>query len=71
MPKREGSRARYHSAMGVIRAYGATCEEMIEKIDAINKNLRILNKEGEDLILYFTDFDAVRRDFQLGVDDYT
>ena len=57
--------------MGVIRAYGATCEEMIEKIDAINKNLRILNKEGEDLILYFTDFDAVRRDFQLGVDDYT
>ena len=44
---------------------------MIEKIDAINKNLRILNKEGEDLILYFTDFDAVRRDFQLGVDDYT
>lgn len=70
MPKRIGAQARYHAAMGTIRVYGETCDDLIEKIKRINNTLQILNKDGEDLILHFDDYDAVKRDFELGFTQY-
>ncbi|MDO5100740.1 MAG: ATP-grasp domain-containing protein [Eubacteriales bacterium] len=70
MPKRIGAQARYHAAMGTIRIFGKTCDELIEKMKRINAALQILNKDGEDLILHFDDYDAVKRDFELGFTQY-
>lgn len=70
MPKREGSRAKYHAAMGVIRTYGENHKILIEKIKMINNKLSIKNKNGENLLLYFTDFESVSNDFEFGLREF-
>ncbi len=67
MPKREGSLVRYHTCMGTIRIYGETCDAMLACIKKINACLRILNSAGENMFVFFTDYDLVRAEFQEGL----
>lgn len=70
MPKREGNTVKYHACMGTIRIYGETCDAMIECLKKINASLKIYNENGENLFIHFTDYESVRKEFQMGLEEF-
>lgn len=70
LPHREGYDMRYHKNMGVIRFPAYTKEEMIKYLDVINNNLKVLDANGDNLIIYFTNYDEVIGQYEQGLIDY-
>ncbi|MCI8599042.1 MAG: ATP-grasp domain-containing protein [Lachnospiraceae bacterium] len=70
MPKREGNPVKYHACMGTIRIYGKTCDAMLDNLKKINNFLRIENKNGENMFIRFTDYEAVRKEFMAGLKQF-
>lgn len=67
MPRRVGNTARFHSCMGVIRIFGPTVEELAKTIEDINKLLVCKDKDGNNLIIYYTDTNRLINDFNEGI----
>ena len=66
IPRRGGNQINKRGMMGAIKLYG-TCDEIIETLKFINKTLIMENEYGEDILIRFTDYDAFRTDFNLGL----
>ena len=70
LPKRKGGAVKYHSNIGLIRVYGKSVEEMVNKFEYINSVFSIRDNTGENLFIRFTDFDSVIRDFHEGLAEF-
>lgn len=71
MPKRKGSSVRKNVNMGIIKIFGKDCDEMCETINFINKNLKILNDEKQNMFIYFNDFKKVKDEYEEGLKEFT
>lgn len=69
-PKRVGNSVRYHAALGIIRIHGHNCEELCETIEKINKILKIRDKAGNDMFIYYDDVDSIRQEFAQGMREF-
>lgn len=69
-PKRLGSSVRYHTAFGIIRLYAKDCDEMCKIISNINNVLKIRDKDGKDMFIYFDDFDTIRTEYAQGLREF-
>ncbi|MBD5228363.1 MAG: ATP-grasp domain-containing protein [Bacteroidales bacterium] len=69
-PKREGNQVRGKAAMGIIRIYGETIQDLVSKIRLINENLRITDKENKGMFIYFDDYGALIDDFEAGIKEF-
>lgn len=69
-PKRVGNSVRFHAAMGIIRIFGQDCEELCDTILKINSLLKIKNKEGKDMFIYYDDVDSIRKEYQQGLREF-
>lgn len=65
-PKREGSRVRYHATMGVIRLSASNIDDLCDKISLINDLIKITDKNGDDMFIYYTDFNSLKDEYLLG-----
>ena len=70
IPRRIGNIVRYHACMGVIRIYGDNCVDLCEKVAYINSRLKIKNENGENMFIYFNDFDAITCEYNNGLRDF-
>ena len=70
IPKRGGYHVSSHVCIGVIRIYGDNCNHLCESIANINKYLRIEDEFGENLIILFDDFNSVRSEYILGIEQF-
>lgn len=43
------------------------CDEMCRIIDSINHHIRILNEQGEDVIIKYTDFNYLKQVYNDGL----
>ena len=55
--------------MGVVGVFANGCEEFCEKIDKINKTISVLNENGEEMIIRYTNFDYLRNNYQRGLEE--
>ena len=53
--------------LGVVGINADTIEEFCEKIDQINRTISILDENGEDVIIRFTDFDYLKKRYYDGI----
>lgn len=58
-----------HRPVGVFGVYADNCEEFIEKIKAINKTVSIVDENGEDMIIRYTNFDYLRDNYKKGLEE--
>ena len=56
-----------HRPLGVVGINADNIDEFCEKIDRINKTISILDENGEDVIIRYTDFDYLRRVYASGL----
>lgn len=70
MPKREGGAVRYHATMGVVHIYGRNIEELCDTIQAVNENLSVTDKDGEEMFIYFDDFKTLKDEYYKGLKDF-
>lgn len=45
-----------------------TIDGMCHLIDFVNKNLKVINENGEDMIIKYTNFDYLKKVYQNGID---
>lgn len=69
IPKRGPYDVGLHTLMGEIRIKGQI-DEVIEKIKFINQTLKIEDDHGENMYIQFTDFDTLKKEFLIGLNEF-
>lgn len=69
-PKRVGSEIRTHANSGLIGIYGKDMDDLCMKLRTINTVLKILNSEGEDMIIRFTDETTILKEYHQGLNEF-
>lgn len=70
MPKREGGNVRYHATMGDIHISAKDIDEMCETVKIINSKLKILDADGNDMFIYFDDYETLKREYYSGMREF-
>lgn len=65
--KQVGDEIIKYRPVGVITFATGNCEQMCELIDMVNRTVRVLNEDGEDVVIKYTDFDYLRRMYEEGL----
>ena len=69
LPHREGYNMRFHKNMGVIRFPAFSRSELETYMHVINDNLRVLDRNGESLIIHYDNIDEVLAQYDEGLED--
>ncbi len=70
MPKRAGDEVRYNACMGLIGIYGEDIQQMSDTLKKINAELKIENKDGENMIIYFDGYDSIEKEYNEGLKQF-
>ncbi len=63
-----GDSIRPYGPLGCILFTTENVEDMIEMIRKINDTVRITNTDGDDVLIYYTDFDYLRQMYREGLE---
>ena len=63
-----GDAIRPYGPLGCILFTCDDCEETLRMIRTVNNTVRITNSEGENVLIYYTDFDYLRRVYREGLE---
>ena len=55
-----GDKIKKHYPLGNIMFDAKDCEQVCEIIEQINRTLKIIDESGEDMIIYFTDYQSLK-----------
>lgn len=69
-PKREGNSVRKLAAMGIIRIYGSTVYDLVDKIKLINCHLKITDTEGRGMFIYYDNYTELIANFEAGIKEF-
>lgn len=67
IPKRVGNTVRSNACMGLLGIYGENIEVLCNKLRQINRTFRMKNHNGENMFVFFDDYDALRREYYEGL----
>lgn len=70
LPKREGDSLRLLTNSGLIGIYGKDIEELCATVKYINTKLRIYNSSGENMFIFYDDFDTIRKEYYKGLSEF-
>ena len=62
-----GDTVKKHTSIGNIMFTADNCQQMCEMIGMVNRNIRILNENGEDIVIKYTDFDYLQKIYNEGL----
>ena len=66
--KQVGDDAVPYRGVGNFSFVSENIEDMISTVDAINKNVQVINDDGEDMVIKYTDFDFLRKVYKEGLE---
>lgn len=70
MPKRAGNLVRKQACMGLIGIYGSDIDELCKILETINTSLRVEDKNGNSMIIYFDDYETLRCEYESGLREF-
>lgn len=70
MPKREGGAVRDYACMGLLGIYAKDCDALCDTLKKINETLKIEDTNGENLIIRFTDYEILKKEYKEGLADF-
>ena len=70
IPKREGNSVRLNACIGLLGIYGENIEEVCDRLKRVNALLKTRNNEGENMFIYFDDYDSFREEYYTGLKQF-
>lgn len=70
IPKRKGNSVRLAACMGLLGIYGENVEDICDYLKRINSLLKIRNRAGENMFIYYDDYDALREEYYEGLKQF-
>ena len=70
IPKREGNSVRQNACMGLLGIYGENIEDVCDRLQKVNSLLKTTNASGENMFIYFDDFDSLRQEYYEGLKQF-
>ncbi len=70
IPKREGNSVRLAACMGLLGIYGENIEAVCDSLKRVNSLLRTRNQDGDNMFIYFDDYDALREEYYAGLKQF-
>jgi biotin carboxylase len=70
IPKREGNTVRLNACIGLLGIYGEDIEEICSRLQKVNSLLKTINADGENMFIYFDDFDSLRQEYYRGLAEF-
>ncbi len=70
VPKRVGCTTRYRSTIGVIRIVAKDADELCRTVEFINAHFKVTDPEGNNIIVYFDDFETLKAEYRSGLDEF-
>lgn len=70
IPKREGNLVRSNACMGLLGIYGENIEEVCARLQEVNSLLKTTNAAGENMFIYFDDYDSLRKEYHKGLNQF-
>lgn len=70
IPKREGDSVRLHACIGLLGIYGENIEEVCKRLQMVNSVLKTSNVRGENMFIYFDDYDSIRQEYYKGLEQF-
>lgn len=70
MPKGVGGFTREGASAGIIHVLGDDIEDLCNKLQIINSNLRILDDKGENLYVIYDDFKTLKDEYYKGLREF-
>lgn len=70
IPKRVGRNVTYHTPIGVIRFASNDCEGVCETIRTINSLLKVLDENGENMIIYYDNYQELLDEYVAGLKEF-
>ena len=70
IPKRVGNTVRLNACMGLLGIYGENIEEVCKRLAKVNSLLRITNRNGENMFIYFDDYESLRQEYYIGLEQF-
>ncbi len=62
-----GNEVNFHKTIGVIGVTAEDCDEFCDKIKKINETISVLDENGEDMIIRYTDFEYLKENYKKGM----
>ena len=59
-----------HRPVGVVGISADDCDSLCNKIEQINAAISILDENGENMIIRYTDFDYLKENYRKGLEAY-
>ncbi len=56
--------------MGVVHIVAKDIEEMCNTIEYINRTLRIMDSDGENMFIYYTNLDELKQEYYNGLKEF-
>lgn len=63
----KGDHFAAHSTVGVIVFNAEDCESMCQILDVINQKLCVIDENGEDVLIHYTDYDYLKQIYHIGL----
>lgn len=70
MPKREGCTVKGKVCMGLIGIYAKNSTILCEKLSKINAALKILNQDGKNMFIQYSDYDTIKAEYEMGQKEF-
>ncbi|MBO4389000.1 MAG: ATP-grasp domain-containing protein [Spirochaetales bacterium] len=70
LPKGVGMSVAGRACMGLVKFYGETIEDIVERLRIVNEKFWIRGKDGENLFIKFTDYDSLIHDYHFGISEF-
>lgn len=70
IPKREGNSVRLNACTGLLGIYGENIEKVCARLQKVNSLLKTTNAVGENMFIYFDDYDSLRKEYHEGLNQF-
>lgn len=67
IPKREGNSVRLDACMGLVGIYGEDIEKVCASLKKVNASLKIKDKSGDNMFIYYDDYDTLHEEYYTGL----
>lgn len=70
MPKRAGGETRELASIALISIYAENCQVLVDTLQKINTTFKVIDENGENVLIYFSDYEKILRSAAWGIDDF-
>ena len=70
MPKRIGGSTRELATIALVHVFANNCQELVNSLKVINESFKVYDEKGENILIYYTDYENILKSEHEGLNDF-